>query len=150
MNRYKKKNKGEKTADAFLNNVFRKDKDKSEQKKVRVLVIVIIGALICILTVSIYLYFQKSNDLKTNGERTYAIVTGIKRNGYRANDMDGTTVNNYLISFEFHVGQKKIIGFQSIEKKEYLDYFNEEIKVADTIYIQYSIVNPHNNKILKK
>ena len=149
MNRYKK-NKGEKTADAFLNNVFRNDNDRSEQKKARISGIVIIGVLICILTVLAYLYFQKSNELEINGERTYATVTGIKRNGYRANDMDGTTVNNYMISFEFFDGEKKNIGFQAIEKKNYSDYFNNEIKVTDTILILYSTVNSDNNRILKK
>ena len=149
MNRYKK-NKGEKTADAFLNNVFRNGNNRSEQKKARTLGIVIIGILTCILTVLAYLYFQKLNELEINGERTYATVIGIKRNGYRANDMDGTTVNNYLISFEFFDGEKKNIGFQSIEKKDYSDYFNNEIKVTDTIPILYSTVNPDNNRILKK
>lgn len=94
-------------------------------------------------------YVNKSNDkhLNQNGIETLAIITDIDVNNYKANEMEGKFVENYVLTFNFTAEGKELTSIRTIEKKVYGNYFDRTLKVSDTIAILYDASNPKNNKI---
>ncbi|MFY0630707.1 MAG: hypothetical protein JXR05_10020 [Flavobacteriaceae bacterium] len=94
-------------------------------------------------------YLNNSNDasLNENGVETMAQVTKIDVNNYRMNEMDGTTVENYILTFNFSVDGKTVKSIRTIEKKTFTSFFKKALHVNDSISILYDPSNPKNNKI---
>lgn len=94
-------------------------------------------------------YINDTNDaiLTKNGIETMAQITKIDVNNYRMNEMDGTMVENYILTLNFSVNGKSIKSVRTIEKKTYAKYFTKTLQVNDSISILYDPSNPKNNKI---
>ena len=76
-----------------------------------------------------------------------AQITKIDVNNYRMNEMDGTMVENYILTLNFSFNGKSIKSVRTIEKKTYAKYFTKTLQVNDSISILYDPSNPKNNKI---
>ncbi len=94
-------------------------------------------------------YLNKSNEaeLLKNGIETSATITKLDVNSYKANEMEGTFVENYVFTLEFSVDGKKFKSVRTIEKKDYANFFDRSLKVHDVIPILYDAENPKNNRI---
>ncbi|MBL4605452.1 MAG: hypothetical protein JKY02_07300 [Flavobacteriaceae bacterium] len=103
--------------------------------------------LVVLLFVSNYLNDTNEAVLTENGIETMAKITKIDVNNYRMNEMDGTTVENYILTLNFLVDGKTIKSIRTIEKKTYAKFFNKALHVNDSISILYDPSNPKNNKI---
>ena len=103
--------------------------------------------LIGLLFVSNYLNDNNDAELIENGVETMAKITKIDVNNYRMNEMDGTTVENYILTLNFSVDGKTIKSVRTIEKKVYQKFFDKALYVNDSISILYDPSNPKNNKI---
>lgn len=118
-------------------------------KKVKTSHIIITAFLLIISLLIISSYINKNNNdnLNENGIETLAIVSKIDVNNYKANEMDGTTVENYIFTYNFSVNGENIKSVRTVEKKEFSKFFNTKIMVNDKISILYDPENPKNNKI---
>lgn len=103
--------------------------------------------LIGLLFVSNYLNDNNDAELIENGIEAKAKITKIDVNNYRMNEMDGTTVENYILTLNFSVDGKTIKSVRTIEKKVYQKFFDKALYVNDSISILYDPSNPKNNKI---
>ena len=103
--------------------------------------------IVSLLFISNYLNNKNNDNLNENGVETLAIVSEIDVNNYKANEMDGTTVENYILTFNFSANGENIKSVRTIEKKEFAKFFNKKIVVNDKISILYDPENPKNNKI---
>jgi len=112
----------------------------------------IVGAFI-LLAGLLYItnYINDSNDasLTKNGIETMAQISKIDVNNYRMNEMDGTMVENYVLTLNFSVNGELFKSIRTIEKKTYAKYFKKTFHVNDSISILYDPSNPKNNKIKK-
>jgi len=103
--------------------------------------------VISLLFIGTYLKEANANNLKENGIETTAVVSNIDVNNYRANEMDGSKIENYIFTFKFTANGENIKSIRTIEKKEFSKFFNKELSVNDKISIVYDPENPKNNKI---
>tara|TARA_B110000091_G_C13702250_1_gene426825 strand:- start:530 stop:910 length:381 start_codon:yes stop_codon:yes gene_type:complete len=103
--------------------------------------------VIGLLLVSSYLKESNTSNLNKNGIETFAKITKIEVNDYRANEMDWSTVENSIITFSFIINGKTIKSVRTIKKSEFKQFFNKKITVNDTISILYEAENPKNNKV---
>ena len=97
-------------------------------------------------------YMNKANqkDLEQNGIKTIATITKIDVNNYKANEMEGRFVENYILTFQFSTEDGKVItSVRTVEKKDYKEYFDRSLKVNDQIQILYEESNPTNNTFKK-
>ncbi|MEE9407096.1 MAG: hypothetical protein V3V28_03365 [Polaribacter sp.] len=103
--------------------------------------------IVSLLFISTYLKDNNVSNLKENGIVTLAIISKIDANNYRANEMDGSKIENYIFTFNFSVNEEKIKSIRTVEKKNFSKFFSKELFVNDTISILYDPSNPRNNKI---
>ena len=61
--------------------------------------------------------------------------------------MDGSSIENYILTFSFLADKENIKSVRTIEKKNYSNYFDRKLYVNDTISILYDATNPKNNKV---
>ena len=105
--------------------------------------IVLIGLLITMN----FLNSSQEKHLLENGINTMAVVTDIDVNNYKANELEGKFIENYVFTFQFSVDGKEVNSIRTIEKKEFEKYFDKPIVVNDRISILYDPSNPKNNII---
>lgn len=103
--------------------------------------------LVGLLFASNYLNDNNDASLNENGIETMAQITKIDVNNYRMNEMDGTTVENYILTLNFSVNGETIKSIRTVEKKTYAKFFKKKLYVNDSISILYDPSNPKNNKI---
>lgn len=103
--------------------------------------------LVGLLFASNYLKDNNEAALVENGIETIATISKIDVNNYKANEMEGTFVENYVLTFDFSVDGKNIKSIRTIEKKDYDKFFDRALYVNDTIPVLYDAENPKNNKI---
>ncbi len=94
-------------------------------------------------------YLNKSNDsnLTENGVEAMAQITKIAVNDYRANEMDGTYIKNYVLTFNFLADGESVKSIRTVDKKVYAKFFDRALYVNDSIKIIYDPSNPKNNKL---
>ena len=111
----------------------------------------ILVATIALLLTLLYISnsFQESKDhnLTNNGITTTAVISKITVNNYKANELEGRYIENYVLTYNFKVDEQSIQSVRTIEKKDYKKYFDRVLKAKDTISILYDASNPKNNKI---
>ena len=90
---------------------------------------------------------SQEQHLQQNGIEALATVTSINVNNYKANELEGKYVENYILTFEFSAEGKSIKSVRTIEKKDFKKYFDKAIVVNDQINILYDSSNPKNNTI---
>ncbi|NQY30625.1 MAG: hypothetical protein HRT69_14280 [Flavobacteriaceae bacterium] len=105
--------------------------------------------LVIILFGTFGFYLFQDYKIEKNGVETKAKIDLVKRNSYRANDMDPQWIENYLIWYTFKTKKKTIRGYQQILLEDYHSYFDYEIKNLDSINIMYNSKSPNENKICK-
>ena len=94
-------------------------------------------------------YINKSNEerLTKNGIETIATITDIDVNNYKANELEGKFVENYVLTFQFDIDGKKVKSIRTLEKKDYARFFDRTLNVNDQISILYDPEDPKNNKL---
>ena len=94
-------------------------------------------------------YINKSNEerLTKNGIETIATITDIDVNNYKANELEGKFVENYVLTFQFDIDGKKVKSIRTLEKKDYARFFDRTLNVNDQISILYDPQDPKNNKL---
>ena len=103
--------------------------------------------LVALLMGSNYRNNRQEKQLKENGIATIATITDIEVNNYKANELEGKFVENYVLTFEFSVDGKNIKSVRTVEKKEYKRFFNKSLSVNDKIDILYDPTNPKYNTL---
>ena len=103
--------------------------------------------VVSLLFISNYLKEDNISNLNKNGIETVAKITKIEVNDYRANEMDGTSIENYVFTLSFMANGENIKSIRTIDKKDYSKYFDRKLYVNDTISILYDASNPNNNKV---
>lgn len=103
--------------------------------------------LIGLLITTHYLNNSNEENLSKNGIEAIAIITDIDVNNYKANELEGRFIENYILTFHFSADGEKIKSVRTIEKKDYKKYFDRTLQVNDSIFILYDSSNPKNNKI---
>jgi hypothetical protein len=103
--------------------------------------------IVSLLLISSYIKESNTSNLNENGIETIAKITEIEVNDYRANEMDGSSVENYIFTFSFMVNGENIKSIRTIKKKEFSKFFTKKLFVNDTIIVLYDADNPKNNKI---
>lgn len=106
-----------------------------------------IALLLTLLYVSNSLRESNQEHLLSNGIETTAVISKIAVNNYKANELEGRYIENYVITFDFNVEDQKFQSVRTVEKKDYKKYFDRVLKAKDTIHIVYDASNPKNNKI---
>ena len=114
--------------------------------------IFLFGLIFIILVLSTFfiIHTNKTKLLGKRGVKTKAVIRDYVHNAYVTNELGGTSVNDYLIKYEFKVKNETITGFYNILKADYPKFFDSKIQVNDTIIVIYDPDNPKNNKILEK
>jgi hypothetical protein len=90
---------------------------------------------------------SQEQHLLENGVEAIATVTDIDVNNYKANELEGKYIENYIFTIQFDVDGKAIKSIRTVEKKEFKKYFDKPIVVNDQIAIVYDPSNPKNNAI---
>ncbi len=106
-----------------------------------------IALLLTLLYISNSFQENKNQELMNNGIETTAVISKIAVNNYKANELEGRFIENFVITFNFMVDEQSYQSVRTIEKKDYKKYFDRVIKAKDTIRILYDASNPKNNKI---
>lgn len=132
-----------------------KDKSKfsrntEKNKKFYSIFLLVISFFLVISIVAFYLNKQKNNDFSDYTETNIAVVTDIRVRYVKVNDMDGTTVFNYTISYEFTSNKQKIKGVHIVDRYFYDNYFDKKLKIKDTITILYNPERPELSMIKKQ
>jgi hypothetical protein len=110
----------------------------------------LIGAFVLLVGLLIamnYINNQQENQLKENGVATVAVITDIDVNNYKANELEGKYIENYVFTFEFSVDGETVKSVRTVEKKDFQRFFNSSLSVNDKIDILYDPSNPKNNTI---
>lgn len=110
----------------------------------------ILGIFVLLIGLLFASSFLKENNkavLIENGIETIARISKIDVNNYKANEMEGTYVENYILTFNFSVDGKEIKSIRTIEKRDYAKFFDRGLNVNDSIPVLYDPENPKNNKI---
>jgi len=113
------------------------------------LIVGVFVLLLGLLFMSNYLKSSNETHLNENGIETFAKITKIDVNNYRANEMDGTFVENYVLTFQFLVNEETVESIRTIEKKDYDAFFKRTLYVNDSVKILYDASEPKNNLIKK-
>ena len=124
-------------------------KKLNQKRKSNKLILILLFLSISIA--SFYIYSDYKNKyLIDNGKTTKAILKNIIHNNYRANDIDISNVESFLIEYEFTIDKTRINSISEIKGEEYKMYFMNPLKPNDTIRILYNPNNPNENKIIKR
>jgi len=104
--------------------------------------------LIVLLIGSNYINNQNEHLLNENGIEAIATITDIDVNNYKANELEGKYIENYILTFQFSDTYGKVYTtVKTIEKKDYKKYFNRTLEVNDQISVLYEKSNPTNSMI---
>ncbi|MEQ6123036.1 hypothetical protein AAON49_02400 [Pseudotenacibaculum sp. MALMAid0570] len=106
--------------------------------------------LIGLLIGSNYVNNTNQKNLEQNGIETIATITNIDVNNYKANEMEGRYIENYILTFQFSDKNGKVVTtVKTIEKKDYKKYFEKPLNVNDQIKILYDEANSSNSTFKK-
>jgi hypothetical protein len=108
--------------------------------------------VLTIAAVSVYsiITWNQRVALKEKGVHSIAIISKIRHESYRVNELDVRTVDHYYISYTYKVNHKWLHGLSELSRSEYSDYFDERVKVGDTIKVNYIESSPSNVELVKK
>jgi hypothetical protein len=109
--------------------------------------ITVFVVLIALLVAMNFLNNNQEKYLLEHGVDAIAVVTDIDVNNYKANELEGKFIENYVFTFQFSVEGKEINSVRTIEKKAFKKYFDKPVVVNDQIHILYDPSNPKNNTI---
>jgi hypothetical protein len=110
----------------------------------------LIAAFAVLIGLLIAMNFLNNNQEKyliENGKDAIAVVTNIDVNNYKANELEGKFIENYVFTFQFSVDGEEVKSVRTIEKKAFKKYFDKAVVVNDQINILYDPSNPKNNTI---
>lgn len=106
--------------------------------------------LVGLLIVMNVLNDKKQEYLEQHGVEALATITDIDVNNYKANELEGRYVENYIFTFQFSDRKGNVITtVKAIEKKDFKSYFDRTLYVNDQISILYDIDDP-KDVIFKK
>lgn len=106
--------------------------------------------LVGLLIVMNVLNDKKQEYMEQHGVEALATITDIDVNNYKANELEGRYVENYIFTFQFSDQKGNVITtVKTIEKKDFKSYFDRTLYVNDQISILYDIDDP-KDVIFKK
>ena len=106
--------------------------------------------LVGLLIVMNVLNDKKREYMEQHGVEALATITDIDVNNYKANELEGRYVENYIFTFQFSDRKGNVITtVKTIEKKDFKSYFDRTLYVNDQISILYDIDDP-KDVIFKK
>lgn len=106
--------------------------------------------LVGLLIVMNVLNDKKQEYMEQHGVEALATITDIDVNNYKANELEGRYVENYIFTFQFSDRKGNVITtVKTIEKKDFKTYFDRTLYVNDQISILYDIDDP-KDVIFKK
>ena len=106
--------------------------------------------LVGLLIVMNVLNDKKQEYMEQYGVEALATITDIDVNNYKANELEGRYVENYIFTFQFSDRKGNVITtVKTIEKKDFKSYFDRTLYVNDQISILYDIDDP-KDVIFKK
>ena len=106
--------------------------------------------LVGLLIVMNVLNDKKQEYMEQHGVEVLATITDIDVNNYKANELEGRYVENYIFTFQFSDRKGNVITtVKTIEKKDFKSYFDRTLYVNDQISILYDIDDP-KDVIFKK
>ena len=106
--------------------------------------------LVGLLIVMNVLNDKKEEYMEQHGVEALATITDIDVNNYKANELEGRYVENYIFNFQFFDRKGNVITtVKTIEKKDFKTYFDRTLYVNDQISILYDIDDP-KDVIFKK
>ena len=106
--------------------------------------------LVGLLIVMNVLNDKKQEYMEQHGVEALATITDIDVNNYKANELEGRYVENYIFTFRFSDQKGNVITtVKTIEKKDFKTYFDRTLYVNDQISILYDIDDP-KDVIFKK
>lgn len=120
-----------------------------KNKKFYKIFLLLVVFLLVLVGFGVYLKSKINSNILEYTESENAIVTNIRVRYVKVNDMDGSYVLNHTVSYEFIHEHKKIKGMQIIDSYLYDDYFEEKLKINDTIAILFNPKQPAQSKIKK-
>ena len=101
----------------------------------------LIGAFVVLIGLLIAMNIINDNQeryLQENGIEVLATITDIDVNNYKANELEGTYVENYILTFQFSDSDGKVVtNVRTVEKKDFKLYFDKTLNVNDQIKIVY-------------
>lgn len=106
--------------------------------------------LVGLLIVMNVLNDKKQEYMEQHGVEALATITDIDVNNYKANELEGRYVENYIFTFQFSDRKGNVMTtVKTIEKKDFKTYFDRTLYVNDQISILYDIDDP-KDVIFKK
>ena len=106
--------------------------------------------LVGLLIVMNVLNDKKQEYMEQHGVEALATITDIDVNNYKANELEGRYVENYIFTFQFSDRKGNVITtVKTIEKKDFKTYFDRTLYVNDQISILCDIDDP-KDVIFKK
>lgn len=106
--------------------------------------------LVGLLIVMNVLNDKKQEYMEQHGVEALATITDIDVNNYKANELEGRYVENYIFTFQFSDRKGNVMTtVKTIEKKDFKSYFDRTLYVNDQISILYDIDDP-KDVIFKK
>ena len=106
--------------------------------------------LVGLLIVMNVLNDKKQEYMEQHGVEALATITDIDVNNYKANELEGRYVENYIFTFQFSDRKGNVMTtVKTIEKKDFKTYFDRALYVNDQISILYDIDDP-KDVIFKK
>lgn len=121
-------------------------KSKINYKK---LVAIIFGALVLLFVIGIWNY-RTDKHLRNNGVQTSAIISSIKSEHKRLNDVELTRIHTFIIEYKFLHNSDTIRGLEIIQKEELNKYFDKMPKLNDSIEILYDTKKNNHSRIKMK
>ena len=101
--------------------------------------------LVGLLIVMNVLNDKKQEYMEQHGVEALATITDIDVNNYKANELEGRYVENYIFTFQFSDQKGSVITtVKTIEKKDFKTYFDRTLYVNDQISILYDIDDPED------
>ena len=101
--------------------------------------------LVGLLIVMNVLNDKKQEYMEQHGVEALATITDIDVNNYKANELEGRYVENYIFTFQFSDRKGNVITtVKTIEKKDFKSYFDRTLYVNDQISILYDIDDPED------
>lgn len=96
--------------------------------------------LVGLLIVMNVLNDKKQEYMEQYGVESLATITDIDVNNYKADELEGRYVENYIFTFQFSDQKGNMITtVGTIEKKDFKAYFDQTLYVNDQISILYDI-----------
>ena len=106
--------------------------------------------LVGLLIVMNVLNDKKQEYMEQHDVEALATITDIDVNNYKANELEGRYVENYIFTFQFSDRKGNVMTtVKTIEKKDFKTYFDRALYVNDQISILYDIDDP-KDVIFKK